>query len=71
MCFLENHRFLKNISGFPEIVHFLKNGHFLKNPSFFKKPSIFRKKVGGFLLKMMGKNDQKLSDKSCIIQRRK
>ena len=58
MCFLENRRFLKNISGFPEIVHFLKMVIFLKIHPFFKKTSISRKKVSRFSSKMMGKSDQ-------------
>ena len=44
MCFLENHRFLKNISGFPEIVHFLKNDYFFKNIDIFLKNSRFSQK---------------------------
>ena len=70
-CFPENHRFLKNISGFPEIVHFLKNGHFLKNSSFFKKPRVFRKRVSCPSSKMTGKNGQKSNDKIPPVKRRK
>ena len=63
--------FLKNVSGFPEIDHFLKNWSFFKNSSFFKKPRVFRKRMDCFSSKMTGKNDQKLNDKVPPMKRRK
>ena len=63
--------FLKNVSGFPEIDHFLKNWSFFKNSSFFKKPRVFRKRLGCFSSKMMDKNDPKWYDKLPPMKRRK
>ena len=63
--------FLKNVSGFPEIDHFLKNWSFFKNSSFFKKPRVFRKRLGCFSSKMMDKNDPKWYDKVPPMKRRK
>ena len=37
MGFPENHRFFKNVSSFPEILHFLKNDHFFKKTHTFLK----------------------------------